>query len=140
MANLTRYNPVDDAFDDLFRGFLMRPVRMEGTPEVQIKLDVQEDENTYLVHAEIPGVKKEDIHVSIDGNQVAISAEIKNEREIKEGEKVLRSERYYGKVSRAFTVAQDLDESKSQARYNDGILELTLAKQAVVKAKRLEIN
>ena len=140
MANLTRYNPVDDAFDDLFRGFLMRPVRMEGTPEVQIKLDVQEDENTYLVHAEIPGVKKEDIHVSIDGNQVAISAEIKNEREIKEGEKVLRSERYYGKVSRAFTVAQDMDESKSQARYNDGILELTLAKQAVVKAKRLEIN
>lgn len=140
MANLTRYNPVDDAFDDLFRGFLMRPVRMEGAPEVQIKLDVKEDDKNYLVHAEIPGVKKEDIHVSIDGKQVAISAEIKNEREIKEGEKVLRSERYYGKVSRAFTVAQDLDESRSQARYNDGILELTLAKQAVAQAKRLEIN
>jgi HSP20 family protein len=78
MANLIRYNPVDDAFDDLFRGMFLRPVRMEGSQEIQIKLDVKEDDKNYTVHAEIPGVKKEDIHVSIDGNQVAISAEIKN--------------------------------------------------------------
>lgn len=140
MVNLTRFTPADDAFDDLFRGFLMRPVRMENTPEIQIKLDVKEDEKNYTVHAEIPGVKKEDIHVSVDGNQVAISAEIKNEKEVKEGEKVLRSERYYGKVSRAFTVAQDLDETQCQAKYTDGVLELVLAKKAVAKAKRLEIN
>ncbi len=140
MANLTRFNPVDDAFDDLFRGFLMRPVRMEGAPEVQIKLDVKEDDKSYVVHAEIPGVKKEDIHVSIDGNQVAISAEVKNEKEIKAGEKLLRSERYYGKVSRAFTLAQEVDEETSQAKYNDGVLELTLAKKTAPKAKRLAIN
>ena len=140
MANLTRYNPVDEAFDDLFRGFLMKPVRMEGAPEIQIKLDVEEDDKNYTVHAEIPGVKKEDIHVSIDGNQVAISAEVKNEKEVKEGEKVLRSERYYGKVSRAFTLSQELDETQSQAKYNDGILELTLVKKAAAKTKRLEIQ
>jgi HSP20 family protein len=140
MANVIRYNPVDDAFDDLFRGFLMRPVRMDSSQDVQIKLDVKEDEKSYTVHAEIPGVNKEDIHVSIDGNQVAISAEVKNEKEIKEGEKVLRTERYYGKVSRAFSVAQDLDETLSQAKYNDGVLELMLAKKSVVTSKRLEIN
>lgn len=140
MANLTRYSPVDDAFDDLFRGFLMRPVRMEGAPEVQIKMDVKEDEKVYSVHAEIPGVEKDDIHVTIDGNQVAISAEVKNEKEVKEGEKLLRSERYYGKVSRAFTLGQDVDEAAAQAKYNDGVLELVLPKKAATRSKRLAIN
>jgi HSP20 family protein len=140
MVNLIRYNPADDAFDDLFRGFLMRPVRMEGGAEVQIKLDVKEDDKTYTVHAEIPGVKKDDIQVTIDGNQIAISAEVKNEKEVKDSEKVLRSERYYGKVSRAFTVAQDVDEETSQAKYNDGVLELTLQKKTAVKSKRLAIS
>lgn len=140
MANLTRFNPVDDAFDDLFRGFLMRPVRMEGTPEVQIKMDVKENEKAYTVHAEMPGVNKDDIHVTIDGNQIAISAEVKNEKEVKEGDKILRSERYYGKVSRAFTLAQDVDEDAAQAKYSDGVLELTLPKRAAVKSKRLSIN
>jgi HSP20 family protein len=140
MANLTRFNPVDDVFDDLFRGVLMRPVRVEGTQEVQIKLDVKEDDNSYTVHAEIPGVKKEDVHVSIDGNKVAISAEVKNEKEVKDGEKILRSERYFGKVSRVFTLAQDVDEDASTAKYNDGVLELTLVKKEAVKTKRLTIN
>jgi len=140
MANLIRYSPVDDAFDDLFRGFFMRPVRLNGGQEMQIKLDVKEDDKAYTVHAEIPGVKKEDIHVSIDGNQVAISAEVKNEKEVKEGDKLLRSERFYGKVSRAFTLGSDLDEAASQARYENGVLELILAKKATAQAKRLEIH
>jgi len=140
MANILRYNPADDAFDDLFRGFFMRPVRFEGQPDVQIKMDVSEDDKAYTVHAEIPGVSKEDIHVTIDGNQVAISAEIKNEKEVKEGEKVLRSERYYGKVSRAFTLGQDVDEAAAQAKYDNGVLELRLPKQIAAKAKRLNIQ
>lgn len=140
MTNILRYNPADDAFDDLFRGFFMRPVRVEGQPDVQIKMDVSEDDKAYTVHAEIPGVKKEDIHVTIDGNQVAVSAEVKNEKEVKEGGKILRSERYYGKVSRAFTLGQDVDEATAQAKYKDGVLELTLPKQTVAKAKRLAIE
>ena len=111
MVNLVRYNPIDEAFDDLFPSFFMRPVKMKDAPNVQIKLDVKEDDKNFIVHAEIPGVKKDDIHVTIDGNQVAISAEVKNEKEVKEGEKVIRNERYYGKVSRSFSLAQDVDEA-----------------------------
>lgn len=140
MANILRYRPADDAFDDLFRGFFMRPVRFEGQTDVQIKMDVSEDDKGYTVHAEIPGVKKEDIHVTIDGNQVAISAEVRNEKEVKEGEKLLRSERYYGKVSRAFTLGQDVDESAAQAKYDNGVLELRLPKQVAAKAKRLNVQ
>lgn len=140
MANILRYNPADDAFDDLFRGFFMRPVRLEGQPEVQIKMDVSEDDKAYTVHAEIPGVKKEDIHVTIDGNQVAVSAEVKNEKEVKEGGKILRSERYYGKVSRAFTLGQDVNEATAQAKYKDGVLELTLPKKAVAASRKLTIQ
>ncbi len=140
MANLARFNPVDDAFDDLFRGFFMRPVRIEGAPDMQMKMEVREDDKAYTVNAEIPGVKKEDIQVSINGNQIAISAEVKQQRELKEGEKVLRSERYYGKVSRAFTLGQDVDEDTAQAAYKDGVLLLTLPKKAAVKSKRLTIS
>ena len=140
MANILRYNPADDAFDDLFRGFFMRPVRFEGQQEVQIKVDVSEDEKAYTVNAEIPGVKKEDIHVTIDGGQVAISAEVKNEKEVKEGEKVLRSERYYGKVSRAFTLPQDVDEATAEAKYNNGVLELRLPKRVTAKTMKLTIQ
>ncbi len=140
MANILRYSPADDAFDDLFRGFFMRPVRFEGQPDVQIRMDVSEDDKAYTVHAEIPGVKKEDIHVTIEGNQVAISAEIKNKKEIKEGEKVLRSERYYGKVSRAFTLGQDVDEAAAQAKYDNGVLELRLPKKAASASRKLTIQ
>lgn len=140
MANILRYNPADDAFDDLFRGFFMRPVRFEGQQEVQIKVDVSEDDKAYTVHAEIPGVKKEDIHVTIEGNQVGISAEVKKEKEVKEGEKVLRSERYYGKVSRAFTLGQDVDEAVAEAKYNNGVLELRLPKRVSAKSRHLTIQ
>lgn len=140
MANILRYNPTDDAFDDLFRGFFMRPVRFEGQQEVQIKVDVHEDDKAYTVHAEIPGVKKEDIHVTIDGGQLSISAEVKNEKEVKEGSRVLRSERYYGKVSRSFTLSQDVDDAAAEAKYDNGVLELRLPKRAASKSKALTIK
>ena len=142
MANMTRYRPFDEAFDDLFKGFFVRPVGFDEKtqPQVSIRMDVTENDKAYQVHAEIPGVKKEDIHVTIEGNQVAISAETKTLREQKEGEKVLRSERSYGKAYRAFTVAQDVDEAAAEARYVDGVLELTLPKKAATSAKRLSIQ
>jgi HSP20 family protein len=143
MADITRYDPFDlafEPFDELFKGFF-RPVRFEARPELmRIKMDVKENDKAYVVHAEIPGVKKEDINVTIDGNQVSISAEVKKEKEEKEGEKVLRSERYYGKVYRSFTLDQDVDEAGAQAKYADGVLELTLPKKATAKAKKLAIQ
>lgn len=142
MANLTRYNPFDEAFDDLLKGFFVRPVAFDDKtqPQVSIRMDVTENDKAYVVHADIPGVKKDDIHVTIDGSQVAISAESKYQREQKEGDKVLRSERSYGKAYRAFTLAQDVDEAGAEAKYVDGVLELTLPKKAASSAKRLSVQ
>ena len=140
MANILRYTAGEDPIDDLFRGFFMRPVRFEGQQDIQIKIEVSEDDKAYTVHAEIPGVKKEDIRVTVDGNQVAISAEVKNEREVKEGSKVLRSERYYGTVSRSFALGQEVDDSAVVAKYVDGVLELNLPKRAIEKAKQISIQ
>ena len=137
MANITRYDPLDD----FFRGFFVRPVEFGSPAEApQIKMDVKEQGETYQVHAELPGVKKEDIHVHIDGGMVSISAERKQEKEVKEGERVLRTERYYGKVSRSFQLGQDIDESKATAKFTDGVLELTLPKKAATSARRLAID
>jgi HSP20 family protein len=139
MADLQRYDPFGE-LDDLFRGFFVRPMTMEGRAHLQIKMDVSENDQAYLVKAEVPGVNKEDINITIDGNQVAISAEVRHEREAKEGEKVLRQERYYGKVYRSFSLAQDVDEATANARYVNGILELTLPKKQAASAKKLRVE
>ncbi len=140
MVNIARFNVLDNALDDLMRGFFVRPMNFEPATPAQLRVDVTEDEKSYTVRAEIPGVKKEDINVAIDGNQVEISAEVTNEKDIKDGEKVLRSERYYGKVFRAFALGQDIDESATQAKYADGILELKLPKKASTSVKRIAIQ
>ncbi len=138
MANITRIDP----FDDLFRGFFVRPVDFNNSPAQPpaVKMDVKEDGDHYLVHAELPGVKKEDIHVVVEGNHVSITAEVKQEKEVKEGERVLRSERYFGKVSRSFQLEQDIDDAKAAAKFNDGVLELTLPKRTSNPSKRLAID
>lgn len=136
MPSLTRYDPLDD----FFRGFFVRPVEMGNVPEAPtIKMDVKEQERAFIVHAEMPGIKKEDIHVSIDCPTVSITAERKEEKDVKEGERVLRSERYFGKVSRSFQLNQDIDDSQASAKFTDGVLELTLPKKAATQAKRLNI-
>lgn len=137
MSNVVRRDP----FEDLFRGFFVRPVEFGAQGEApQLRVEVKENPESYTVHAELPGVAKEDIHVHIDGPVVSISAERKENREQKEGERVLRSERYYGKVSRSFQLGQDIDEAQSVAKFVDGVLELTLPKKAEVQAKRLSIQ
>ncbi len=141
MANIARFNPFDETIDDLFRGFFVRPVSYEThAGAAQFRVDVSENDNAYTLRAEIPGVKKNDINVSIDGDTVAIGAEVKSEKDVKDGERVLRSERYVGKVYRAFTLGQAVDESAASARYADGVLELTLPKKAAVQAKRITIQ
>ena len=141
MANVTRF---DEAFDDLLRGFFVRPVSFDGSHAqqqvAQFRVDVSETEQAYTIRAEIPGVKKDEINISIDGDQVAISAEVKNEKDVKDGERVLRSERYYGKVYRAFQLGQPVDQDAAGAKYADGILELTLPKRAATSAKRITIQ
>ncbi len=137
MSNLIRRDPLDD----FFRGFFVRPVDFAGEKEAPVvKIDVKEQEKNYLVHAEVPGVKKEDIHVAVDGAVVSISAERREEKDVKEGERVLRSERYVGKVSRSFQLAQEIDEAQVSAKYTDGVLELLLPKKAATQARRITIQ
>jgi HSP20 family protein len=141
MANITRFNPFDEAFDDLFRGFFVRPVSYDAPAgAAQFRVDVSENEKAYTLRAEVPGVKKEDINVTIDGDTVAISAEVKQEKDVKNGDRVLRSERYYGKLYRAFTLGQAVEEAGTHAKYAEGVLELTLPKKAAAQAKRISIQ
>ncbi len=140
MANITRYNPFEDLFNDFTRGFWVKPLALPGGEELKMKLDVEEDEKAYKVHAEIPGVKKDDIQVDVNGDQISIRAEVKREKEEKKGEKVLHSERYYGMVSRSFTLPTDVDEKGTVAKYTDGVLDLTLPKKQGNGARRIAVQ
>ena len=141
MANVRLYDPFAEApFDDLFRGFF-RPMRGgEVNAQATMKVDVSESDNGYLIHAEIPGAKKEAIQVDIEGPQVTISAEIKRESEKKEGDRVLRSERYFGNVYRSFTLPVEIDEQASQAKFENGVLELKLVRRAQSAGRKLQIS
>jgi HSP20 family protein len=141
MANLTRYDPFSD-LDNLFHSFRLMPVRgpkeMEGAP--QIRVEVKEDDKSYVVNAEIPGVKKEDIKVTVEGSQVSIGAEVKRESEKKEGERVVHSERYYGNVYRSFTLDSAVDDAAALAKYADGMLTLTLPKKSGKADNRIKVS
>ena len=140
MTNLVTYDPfTDTGMDELFRGFFA-PVRLEGARSpVTIKMDVTETGDGYMIHAEMPGVKKEDINVEIEGNQVTITAVAKREWEKKEGDKVLRSERYFGNVYRSFTLPVELNEALSEAKFHEGVLELKLVRKAPLGGKKLPV-
>jgi HSP20 family protein len=142
MSNITRFDPFNELVDDLFQGFLVRPLAYEGREAVapRMKVDVAEKNGAYQVTAEVPGVKKEDIHVSVDGAQVTLEAEVKQEREAGKDERVLHVERAYGKAMRSFTLPQEIDEAKVEAKYLDGVLELTLPKKAAAARKQITIQ
>lgn len=148
MVNVTRYARFDDAINQLFRGFVAQPVNVDGQESAaKFRVDVAESDTAYTLHAELPGVKKDDIKISIDGDQVAISAETaaqkEEEKAVKDGERatrLLRTERYSGKYYRAFALGIAVDEDATSARYVDGVLELTLPKKLAAAAKRITIQ
>lgn len=139
MARLSVYDPFADVFPELFRGFLT-PSRSAPAQAMEIRIDVRESAGDYTVQAEMPGVQRDDIQVQIDGNRVSISAEVKREEAPREGERILRSERYSGSLSRSFALANDIDDTSAQARYENGVLTLTLPKKAAAGARKLTIN
>jgi HSP20 family protein len=145
MASIQRFDPFNELVDDLFKGFLVRPLAYDGRGDgvaqlPRAKVDVAEKNGAYVVTAELPGVKKEDIQVTIDGAEVTLGAEVKREREVEKDERVLHSERTFGKVTRSFTLPQEVDEAKSQATFRDGVLELTLPKKAAAQRKQISIQ
>ena len=144
MANIARFDPFNSIVDDLFKGFLVRPVGYDASavnsPAPRLSVDVTEKNGAYLVSADLPGVRKEDIHVDIDGAQVTLTAEVKREKQAADGERMLHTERAFGKVSRSFTLPQELDEAKAEAKFRDGVLELTLPKKAAAARKAITIQ
>jgi len=143
MANVTRFDPFNDLVDDLFKGFFVRPLAYEGRAgeaAPRMKVDVAETNGAYTVTAELAGVRKEDIQVTIDGAQVTLAAEVKREKEASRDERALHTERVYGSVSRSFTLPQEVDEGKAEAKFRDGVLELKLPKKAAAARKQISIQ
>jgi HSP20 family protein len=142
MNNLRLFEPgISDSFESMFKRFLAPTWFESDLSPLEMRVDVAEKNGSYMVHANLPGVKKEDINVRIDGNLVQIDAEVKKEKDIKdEGIKLLRNERYYGAISRSFTVSQDVDDTKAKAKYENGVLTLELPKKVTTTSKQLMIQ
>lgn len=143
MANVVHRDP----FEDFFRGFFVRPVDMGGAgtghplaDAPALRVDIREDAENYHFQAELPGVAKDDIQVQVDGAVVTLSAERKPSWEKRDSDRVLRTERHYGKLSRSFQLAEEIDDSMASARYQDGVLTLRLPKKAAPTAKRLTVE
>ncbi len=138
---MTRGSLFDDFFRDVAPGFYVRPLHGDPLPAPsQIKIDVKESDKAFTVQAEVPGVAKEDIHVSIDGSVVTLRAEVKQQDVQTKDEKVLRTERYYGSVARSFQLPQDIDQASAKAKYDGGVLTLTLPKKSAASVQRLAIE
>jgi HSP20 family protein len=142
MSSLRLFDPTfTDNFDTAFRRFFAPTAFESEVPELKMRIDVTEKDNAYEVKADIPGVKKEDINVRIDGNVVQIDAQVRREKETRgNGDKVLRSERYDGNVSRTFSLADDVDDSKAEAKYADGVLTLALPKRTTAASKKVTVQ
>jgi len=140
MNALTRFDRIDSLFPELLRR-MSRPLQTLETPELpsDIRLDISENDKEYLVSAEMPGARREDIRVSIDGNYVSIVAEIKKEQEEKHGRSLVK-ETYHGSVSRGFALGSDVDEKAAVAKLEDGILRLTLPKREGSSSRTLKIQ
>lgn len=134
----TRFDPLSE-FDDIFRSLTTRPLAREFEKAMEMRLDVIEDDKSYRVSIDIPGVKKSDIDVSVEGNQITVSAELKREQS-KEGERDIYLERYSGKAFRSFSLPIEVDSTKSEARYDSGVLMLTLPKKASSISRHLSVH
>ena len=141
MANIKPFEAFPSNLDDFFKGTFLRPFRFDfGEPEMQIKLNVTRTDSAYAVEAEMPGVKKDDVHVTVDGSMVTISGEVKKEKEEKKGDQVVRSERYFGKVERSFSLPHDINETAVSAKYEDGVLKLSLPLREQRAGKTIKVG
>lgn len=138
MSKLIR--PASHPLEDLFRGFFVKPMDLPASLQAHlpqhIRMDVKEQPEAYEVHAELPGARKEDIRVDVDGNEVSIRCEVRQQNEARDGERVLRSERYFGEVARSFQLASDIDDTAVKASFKDGVLTLQLPKRKAAPASR----
>jgi HSP20 family protein len=149
MANITRFDPFADlerfyplrAMEDMLRELRPGWDTRAGNAAQPMRVDVSETDQAYLVKADIPGAQRDDIKVDVAGNRVTISAETRREDDQRDaGGTLVRSERYYGQQARTFVLEQEIDDSQADARYVDGVLELTLPKKAGTQTRKLDIH
>lgn len=142
MNTLTRRGS-NSLFDEFFRdfapGFFVQPLHGDPLP-AQIRLDVHEGRDAFEVQAEIPGVKKEDIQINLEGNVLTLQAEVRQEDSQTAEGRLVRNERYFGSVSRTLRLPADIDEAQAKARYENGVLKLTLPKKAGGRSQRLTVE
>lgn len=135
---INRFDPLVD-FEDLFRGMALRPLSRQDEAAMEMRMDITEDDKAYRISVDMPGLKKEDVDVSVVGNQVTITAEVTREQ-ASDNEKQLYSERCSGKAFRSFSLPIEVDSAKSEARYDGGVLKLTLQKKPTAGSRHLSIN
>ena len=142
MSNLRLLDPSFDTIENTLRRFFPATLfEGEAAQPLKMRIDVTENDKNYVVKADVPGVKKEDIDVRVEGNMVQIEARTKSEKETRgDGDKVLRSERHYGTISRSFSLGQDIDTGRVQANYADGVLTLQLPKAAPADSRRITVQ
>ncbi len=139
---LARWGFFGDDFDRVFEG-LVRPPRWveEAQAEGLVPaMDIRERENEYVVRTDLPGVKKDDIQITLENGVLTITAETRSEKEEKEDGQVLRQERRYGKYVRSLRLGSQVDGNKLKAGYKDGVLELILPKAEAVKPKKITVD
>lgn len=148
MNMLTRWNPFKSGtspvaamqeFDDFFRGLATRSAWRDMDLAPDIRIDVSEDDKSFQIKAEIPGVNKEDISITVDGNLISISAEVKRESENKDNNR-LYSERSFGKAFRSFSLPCDVEQAKAEAHYEKGVLSLMLPKRPNGSARKIAVS
>jgi HSP20 family protein len=128
---------IDRALQSFFQ-----PVRWveEAAGDLVPPMDVKECENEYVIKTEMPGINKENIGITLENGVLTITGETQTEKEVKEGERVLRQERRYGKYVRSVRLGTQIDEKGIKANYKDGVLELTLPKAEEVKPKKITVD
>lgn len=134
----------DDFFGDVLSRATVPAARGDGagtTPVLRARMDVVDKGEGFEIKVDMPGVKKDDIQVTIEGARVSISAETKSESETKDTEgRVLHSERYAARYARSFELPVEVNEAGAAAKFEDGVLTLALPKKAAVVGKRLAIS
>ncbi|MCU0967867.1 MAG: Hsp20/alpha crystallin family protein [Rubrivivax sp.] len=138
MSALTRLERFDDLLPAMMRRMWNLPTLPAELPQ-DIRLDVTENDQAYTVKAEMPGARKEDIRVSVDGARLTIAAEVKHESEKTEGERVLMREMSSGSIARTIMLGHEIDEAEAQARFDNGVLELTLPKRREARGRRITV-
>ncbi len=138
LRQLARFDPLTD-LEDAFRGFGRQSLSRQYQDMMEMRMDVTEDDTSYFVNVDIPGVNKDNIDVAVQGNTVTINAEVEREKS-RETKKDVYSERFTGKAFRSFSLPTEVDSTRSEASYDGGVLKLTLRKLTTDTSRHLSIN